>query len=97
MYKEFGQILYDITSKIKNGIIVLFPSYAVLEKAKQELGSNGYLGRIYSLKNVFFEKKNSANFKQDLNNYLTEAIKPKGAIMFALAKGKVSEGLDFSH
>jgi Rad3-related DNA helicase len=31
-----------------------------------------------------------------LNGYLTEAVKPRGAVLFALIRGKISEGLDFA-
>lgn len=55
------------------------------------------MSKLYSKKNIFFEKQNSADFKQILENYLTEACKGKGALLFALARGKISEGLDFSH
>ena len=68
----------------------------MIEKIKIELGDNGYLSRIYAKKMIFCEKKNSADFKITLEQYLKECEKTKGALLFALARGKISEGLDFS-
>lgn len=52
--------------------------------------------KLYAKKNIFFEKSNSSDFKAILDKYLEEATKSKGALLFALARGKISEGLDFS-
>jgi Rad3-related DNA helicase len=54
------------------------------------------MGKLYALKSIFFEKQNSVDFKATLERYLAEACKPKGALLLALARGKISEGLDFS-
>lgn len=77
-------------------MIIFLPSYSVLEKIKIELTNSGAMSRLYSKKNIFFEKSNSADFKAILDKYLEEAAKPKGALLFALARGKISEGLDFA-
>lgn len=63
---------------------------------KLELGNVNILSRIYEQKTIFFEKKNNKDFKASIDSYLKEAMKPKGAMFFALTRGKISEGLDFS-
>ena len=41
------------------------------------------------------EKRDSQQFNTVIDGYLNDAVKPKGAVLFALVRGKVSEGLDF--
>lgn len=60
----------EITSKTPNGVIVFVPSYAVLDKLKQELTNCGVMAKLYSLKSIFFEKQNSADFRATLDKYL---------------------------
>ena len=77
-------------------MVILFPSYFVLEKVKNQLSSNGYLSKIYQKKTIFIETKNSSDFKSTLNSYFQHCKNPKGAAFLALARGKISEGLDLS-
>lgn len=96
MYKSLGQILLDIVSGTGGGIVILLPSYSVLEKLKNQLSNNGFLSKIYAKKAIFLENKNASQFKTVLNSYFLQCKKPKGAVFFALARGKISEGLDLS-
>lgn len=55
--------------------------------------------KLYEFKNIYYEKKDSLDFKLTIDNYMKDAqsaSNPKGAMLFALIRGKVSEGLDFS-
>ena len=90
LYLDLGQILLEIATKTSNGVLVFFPSYALLEKTKIELGSINVLNKIYERKNIFFEKKNSVDFKFTIDQFFKEAVKPKGAMLFALTRGKIS-------
>lgn len=54
------------------------------------------MSKLYLKKKIFLEMKNSNDFKSTLNLYFDECLKPKGAMFFALARGKISEGLDLS-
>lgn len=48
------------------------------------------MSKIYWKKNIYFEKQNSSDFKQILDNYIKEATTKKGALLFALSRGKIS-------
>ena len=53
--------------------------------------------QIYERKNIYFEKKDSSDFANVLDRYMKDAQSEKGALLCALIRGKISEGLDFSH
>ena len=55
------------------------------------------MAKLYEEKNLHFEKKENGDFTNILERYMKDAQSEKGALLCALIRGKVSEGLDFSH
>ena len=82
--------MIEIATTTPNGVLLFFPSYALLEKVKIQLGNVSLLHKIYEKKMIFFEKKKASDFKLDFDSFLKEAVKPKGAMFFALTRGKIS-------
>ena len=83
-------MLTEIIKNTPNGVVVFFPSYSLLEQAKNALTSSKMLSKIYEHKNLYIEKKEQKEFSHVLEGYLRDAQKPKGAVLFALIRGKIS-------
>lgn len=96
---EVGYIVRDVCKTVPNGILCFFPSYERMENFYQRWFAKGLMMEIEKVgkKKLFREKKNStvAEFETELENYNRHA-KGKGAILFAVFRGKVSEGIDFA-
>ncbi len=48
------------------------------------------------MKTVIFEPKKSNEMNETMNFFSTKAKSDKGAILFAVCRGKISEGIDFT-
>lgn len=98
-----GISIKEFSERIPGGILVFFPTYAMIQnfirlwiqtnllQIKNELG---FIGE----KVIFFEPQNNQDLKECLERYRTsiDAQNSKGAIFLAVARGKVSEGLNFA-
>lgn len=95
---EVGSIVRDVCNIVPNGVVVFFPSYDRMENFYQQWFMKGYIDEIKrSGKRLFRESNNQtpAKFETELQNYNKHA-RLKGAILFAVFRGKVSEGIDFA-
>lgn len=95
---EVGAIVRDVCNTVPNGVVVFFPSYDRMENFYQQWFMKGYIDEIKrSGKRLFRENNNQtpAKFETELENYNKHA-KMSGAILFAVFRGKVSEGIDFA-
>lgn len=100
---ELGNAIVNIARVVPHGLLVFFPSYSVLSscieswKVRQS-GVASVWERIAKLKYPVVEPKNSADYAQAALAFRTwiEGNRAKGAVFFAVCRGKVSEGIDFS-
>ncbi|KAF5829552.1 helicase C-terminal domain-containing protein, partial [Dunaliella salina] len=104
-YKEdLGNAVANFARIVPDGLLVFFPSYGVLEMClkhwrENEKGSSGStMSRITRHKAPFVEPRDGSQFQQVIDGYKSKLEEPtgNGAIFFAVCRGKVSEGLDFS-
>ena len=56
----------------------------------------GIMSTIQRHKLVFIETRDSSEISMALRNYFTACDNGRGALLLAIARGKVSEGVDFS-
>jgi Rad3-related DNA helicase len=96
MYSELGLVLTEIIKNTKNGVVVFFPSYQLLEETVKHFNTSKVISKIYEHKTLHVESRENAQFTTTLESYLKAAQTPKGAVLFALIRGKISEGLDFA-
>lgn len=94
---EVGYVIRDVCQTVPNGVLCFFPSYDRMDNFYTRWMSKGIMGDIQRQKKVFRERKNltSTEFELELENYNRFANK-KGAVLFAVFRGKVSEGIDFA-
>lgn len=95
---EVGLIVKDICLTVPNGVLCFFPSYDRMENFYQRWFYQKYIAEIQQRKTLFREQKNftSARFEQELENYNQKARTKGGALLLAVFRGKVSEGIDFA-
>lgn len=98
---EVGALLLSVCQTVSQGILCFLPSYKLLEKLKERWLSTGLWHNLELVKTVIVEpqKGEKTDFDELLKVYY-DAIKYKGekdgALLVAVCRGKVSEGLDFS-
>lgn len=95
---EVGAVIRDVCKTVPNGVLCFFPSYDRMENFYKRWFDKGYIREIQRAgKKLFREKKNlsAADFEKELNSY-NHLAKTKGALLFAVFRGKVSEGIDFA-
>ena len=97
---EWGRVILSYLGIIPEGILVFFPSYSLLELCLQSWSKPAdptrpsILSLMKGQKRVFIEPKSKNDLSSILNDY--RGASHQGAMFFAVARGKVSEGLDFS-
>ncbi|KAJ1940516.1 ATP-dependent DNA helicase chl1 [Linderina macrospora] len=95
--RDAGLALASLCNVIPGGVVVFFPSYALLGKMFAEWTQHGIIQRIEKKKPVFCES-HSANLQDMLPNYMKRVRTPgsTGAVLLSVVGGKLSEGINFS-
>ena len=94
LFKDLGFTLLEIIKSVPNGVLVLFSSYSLLDTFRRALRNTSCMSVLLDKKDIFFESKDATAFKSDLQKYITLSKTSKGAVFFAVNRGKISEGLD---
>ncbi|XP_036926063.1 Fanconi anemia group J protein [Sturnira hondurensis] len=98
---EVGALVLSVCQTVSQGVLCFLPSYKLLEKLKERWLSTGLWHNLELVKTVIAEPQGGekTDFDELLQVYY-DAIKYKGekdgALLVAVCRGKVSEGLDFS-
>ncbi|XP_041436852.1 BRCA1 interacting helicase 1 L homeolog isoform X2 [Xenopus laevis] len=98
---EIGALLLSVCQTVSHGILCFLPSYKMLEKLKDRWMHTGLWENLERIKTVIKEPQggDKTDFDKLLQMYY-DAIRYKGekdgALLIAVCRGKVSEGLDFS-
>ncbi|KAJ2866520.1 hypothetical protein GGH94_001488 [Coemansia aciculifera] len=104
---DLGNAIAEIVSRSPDGMLVFVPSYSLLAKLMARWKVTECLSEIEVHKRVFIEPQGGSKeeFDRLLTTYRDSLAKNRpasrqpalrGAIMFAVYRGKVSEGIDFS-
>ncbi|XP_030041551.1 Fanconi anemia group J protein isoform X2 [Microcaecilia unicolor] len=98
---ELGELLLSVCRTVSRGVLCFMPSYKMLDKLKDRWMHTGLWETIESIKMVVVEPKggDKTDFDKLLQLYY-DGVRNKGekdgALLIAVCRGKVSEGLDFS-
>ena len=90
LLQDLGEVITDISYVVPNGMIVFVPSYAFLKKI-QLFFAEKIIQKLNIRKRVFFDNKDENILKE-----FTEAAEKSGAILFAVVRGTLSEGISFN-
>ncbi|WFD30076.1 DNA helicase [Malassezia sp. CBS 17886] len=95
--RNFGSILIEYAKCVPDGIVAFFPSYLYMESIVAAWHDVGILEEVWKHKLVFIETPDAPETSIALENYRRACDNGRGAILLSVARGKVSEGIDFDH
>ena len=95
--RNYGDILVRLSQTIPDGLIVFFPSYLHMENLITKWQQQGVLDKIWPHKIILTETPDAQESSVALEIFKKACDNGKGALLFAVARGKVSEGIDFSN
>ncbi|KAF8921304.1 DNA repair helicase [Mucidula mucida] len=87
--RNFGSILVEYSKIVPDGIVAFFPSYLYMESIVAAWNDMGILNEVWKHKLIFTSIA--------LENYRRACDNGRGAVLLSVARGKVSEGIDFDH
>uniref|UniRef100_A0A023F3L9 General transcription and DNA repair factor IIH helicase subunit XPD n=1 Tax=Triatoma infestans TaxID=30076 RepID=A0A023F3L9_TRIIF len=95
--RNYGQLLVEICSVVPDGVVCFFTSYLYLESVVASWYDQGVIDSLQRKKLLFIETQDAAETSLALFNYIKACEIGRGAVLLSVARGKVSEGVDFDH
>ncbi|CEF63754.1 Fanconi anemia group J protein [Strongyloides ratti] len=98
---ELGSIIYNSSKIIPQGILVFFPSYSQMNlliqswKEKKLKSGRTIWIELERYKDLYVEPKDKSDVPLIITRFSASIESGKGAILFAVCRGKMSEGIDF--
>lgn len=95
--RNYGQLLVETAKTVPDGIVCFFTSYLYLESVVASWYDQGIIDTLLRYKLLFIETQDNAETSYALMNYVKACECGRGAVLLAVARGRVSEGVDFDH
>lgn len=95
--QNYGKLLIDFCKFTPDGVVVFFPSYLYMERIISFWQGGGILDQVWKYKLILVETPDSQETSLALETYRTACNNGRGAVLLCVARGKVSEGIDFDH
>ncbi|XP_046751476.1 general transcription and DNA repair factor IIH helicase subunit XPD isoform X1 [Diprion similis] len=95
--RNYGQLLVEFSAAVPDGIVCFFTSYSYMESVVAAWYDQGVVDQLQRHKLLFIETQDSAETSLALMNYIKACENGRGAVLLSVARGKVSEGVDFDH
>ncbi|KAI9582979.1 general transcription and DNA repair factor IIH helicase subunit XPD [Glossina fuscipes] len=95
--RNYGQLLVETAKTVPDGVVCFFTSYLYLESVVASWYDQGIVDTLLRYKLLFIETQDNAETSYALMNYVKACDCGRGAVLLAVARGKVSEGVDFDH
>lgn len=96
-FTSLGHGISEYVKVIPHGILLFFKSYKFKDDCMRVWRESGYYSKIVDFKEIFDEPKKRDDFSSVLKKYKNCIDSGKGAILTAVFRGKVSEGLDMAN
>jgi len=93
--RNYGSMLVRLCNVIPDGVVAFFTSYSYMEQLVSEWDATGVLQDLTKAKLVFIETKDVVETTLALDNYRRACDSGRGAVFLSVARGKVSEGINF--
>ncbi|GMT19621.1 hypothetical protein PFISCL1PPCAC_10918, partial [Pristionchus fissidentatus] len=101
--EELALIIRSVTKRVPGGVLVFFPSYRLLDLVFEWMQRSTFIRQIEMSKVVVKEPRRSSELTEIMSQYEAAIVNPRrfgptvtGSLMFAVFRGKVSEGIDFT-
>lgn len=95
--RNYGSMLVEFAKITPDGMVVFFPSYLYMESIVSMWQNMGILDEVWKHKLVLVETPDAQETSLALETYRKACSNGRGAILLSVARGKVSEGIDFDH
>lgn len=95
--RNYGQLLVEVCSIVPDGVVCFFTSYLYLESVVASWYDQGVIDNVQRKKLLFIETQDAAETSLALINYIKACESGRGGVLLSVARGKVSEGVDFDH
>lgn len=95
--RNYGHLLIEFSKLTPDGMVVFFPSYLYMESIISMWQGMGILDEVWKFKLILVETPDAQETSLALETYRTACCNGRGAILLCVARGKVSEGIDFDH
>ena len=93
--RNYGAMLVELCGVIPDGVVAFFTSYSYMESLISEWDALGILRELTKSKLVFIETKDVVETTLALDNFRRACDCGRGAVFLSVARGKVSEGINF--
>ncbi|GFH57737.1 hypothetical protein CTEN210_14213 [Chaetoceros tenuissimus] len=94
---ELASSIIDVAKIVPNGMVVFLPSYSYESFLLTRWSRTGAIKEIELQKKIYREPKSAKDVEKTLQLYSKDATSSKkGAILFSVVGGKMSEGINFA-
>ena len=94
--EDMGEAIQEMARNTTGGILIFFPSYYLLNSMFNYWGKKFIAAIEREGKPVFREPKNQSEYLSTIQEYYDSLKRSTGAVLMAVCRGKISEGLDFA-
>ncbi|KAF2402396.1 DNA repair helicase RAD3 [Trichodelitschia bisporula] len=95
--RNYGDLLVEFCRLTPDGVVVFFPSYLYMESIVSMWQGMGILDSIWKHKLILVETPDAQETALALEAFRSACNNGRGAVLLSVARGKVSEGIDFDH
>lgn len=95
--RNYGSLLIEFAKITPDGMVVFFPSYLYMESIISMWQNMGVLDEVWKHKLILVETPDAQETSLALETYRKACSNGRGAVLLSVARGKVSEGIDFDH
>ncbi|KAK2161832.1 hypothetical protein NP493_1557g00011 [Ridgeia piscesae] len=95
--RNYGNLLTELAAVVPDGMVCFFTSYMYMESIVAAWYEQGIIDQVQKHKLLFIETQDAAETTLALINYHKHFENGRGAVLLSVARGKVSEGIDFDH
>lgn len=95
--RNYGKLIVELAKVVPDGVIVFFPSYGYMKDLLVDWNQKGILEEILKYKLLFVETKDIVQTATAMSHFRDACRSGRGAVFLSVARGKVSEGVDFKN
>ncbi|VDM30805.1 unnamed protein product [Hydatigera taeniaeformis] len=96
-HRSLGLTLMNLLRVIPGGVLVFFPSYALMKMCLDSWKNSDIYNKFLDCKKIFTEPRDKTQFQQITAGYMEAATNiAGGSVLFSVMRGKASEGLDLA-